>query len=76
LRRSARIAEEVNQVLLDLAMEASIGRPIYGDAERHHVYREAELEVDARNRHQTSLVDEQVRRARPNRAPKFQRPQI
>jgi hypothetical protein len=28
----------VNQVLLERAMEASIGRPIYGDVERHRVY--------------------------------------
>jgi hypothetical protein len=53
---NARTAEEVNQLLLDLAMEASIGRPVYDDAECHHVYREAELEVDASNRHHTMLA--------------------
>jgi hypothetical protein len=44
-------------------MEASIGRPVYGDAERHHVccndkecvYRETELEVDTRNRRRGTL---------------------
>jgi hypothetical protein len=34
----------VNQVL-ERAMEASIGRPIYGDAEWHRVYHEDEKHV-------------------------------
>jgi hypothetical protein len=49
-RGNARGAEKVNQVLLERAIEASVGRPAYSDAERHRVYREDEMEVDAHNR--------------------------
>jgi hypothetical protein len=53
----------VNQVLLERAIEASVDRPVYDDAERHRVcckdkervYREAELEVDTRNRYRGTL---------------------
>jgi hypothetical protein len=41
-RNNMRTAEEVNQVLLERAME------VYGEAGRRHVYSEAKLEVYAR----------------------------
>jgi hypothetical protein len=42
-RGNARAADEVNQVLLERAMEASVGMPVYSDDVRHHVYRRAHL---------------------------------
>jgi hypothetical protein len=36
---NARAADEVNQVLLERVMEASVGMPIYSDDVLHHVYR-------------------------------------
>jgi hypothetical protein len=54
----------VNQVLFERAMETFVDRPVYDDVEHHRVYREseervyreAELEVDARNWRRSMLA--------------------
>jgi hypothetical protein len=45
----------VNKVLLKHAMEASVGGPVYNEAEEC-VYREVELEFNTRNRCQEMLA--------------------
>jgi hypothetical protein len=55
-RDNAMTTEKVNQVILERAMEASIGRPVYGDTEWNHVYREAKMVVNTRNRHRAMMV--------------------
>jgi hypothetical protein len=61
---NTKTVKEVNQVLLERAMEVSVDRHVYSETEHHRIYHEdeervyhkAKLEVDACNRRQALLA--------------------